>query len=118
MPQTDAAAAAAREVRQWLERLLDGAPTIARTLPSGFADGAEAYAALLLRANQRLNLTRLTEPEELATLHLLDALAAVHLLDQSGAATAVDLGSGGGLPGIPLALARPEVRWLLVDSVA
>jgi 16S rRNA (guanine527-N7)-methyltransferase len=118
LPQTDAAAAAAREVRHWLERLLDGAPTIAGTLPSGFADRAEAYAARLLRANQRLNLTRLTEPEEVATLHLLDALAAVHLLDQSGAATAVDLGSGGGLPGIPLALARPEVRWLLVDSVA
>jgi 16S rRNA (guanine527-N7)-methyltransferase len=115
--QTDGAAAAAREVGRWLEHLLDGAPAIATLLPDDFARRSEAYAAMLLDANQRLNLTRVTEPSEFARLHLLDSVAALQLLDASGARTALDLGSGGGLPGIPLALARPDVRWTLVDSV-
>jgi 16S rRNA (guanine527-N7)-methyltransferase len=118
LSQADGAASAAREVRRWLEQLLGAAPRIADALPADFAIRVEAYAALLLRANQRLNLTRITAPEEVAKLHLLDSVAAVHLLDASAAQTALDLGSGGGLPGIPLALARPAVRWTLVDSVA
>jgi 16S rRNA (guanine527-N7)-methyltransferase len=117
LSQTDGAAAAAREVRRWLEHLLEGAPTIATLLPDDFAQRSEAYAAMLLDANRRLNLTRVTEPHEVARLHLLDSVAALQLLDASGAQTALDLGSGGGLPGIPLALARPQVRWTLVDSV-
>jgi 16S rRNA (guanine527-N7)-methyltransferase len=118
LSQTDGAAAAAREVRRWLEQLLDATPALVGLLPPGFADRAQAYAELLLRANQRLNLTRVTDPEGVARLHILDALAALPLLDASGATTAVDLGSGGGVPGIPLAMARPQMRWLLVDSVA
>jgi len=115
--KADGAAAAAREVRRWLDQLLDANPLVGEALPAEFAERAEAYVALLLRANQRLNLTRITEPHEVARLHLLDAVAEVTLLDTTGARSAVDLGSGGGIPGIPLAIARPDVRWLLVDSV-
>jgi 16S rRNA (guanine527-N7)-methyltransferase len=117
LSQTDGAAVAAREARLWLEQLLDANPSVAELLPSTFAERSEAYVALLLRANERLNLTRITEPHEVARLHLLDAVAPVALLDRGGTKSAVDLGSGGGIPGIPLAIARPEVRWLLVDSV-
>ncbi|HET6744816.1 MAG TPA: 16S rRNA (guanine(527)-N(7))-methyltransferase RsmG [Candidatus Limnocylindria bacterium] len=117
MSRADGAASAAREVRCWLEQLLGAAPQIGDALPDDFAARAEAYAALLLHANQRLNLTRVTEPYEVARLHILDAVAAIGLVDETGAQAAVDLGSGGGVPGIPLAIARPEVRWLLVDSV-
>lgn len=91
---------------------------MAEELPADFAERAQAYVELLLRANLRLNLTRVTDPHEVARLHLLDAVAPVTLLDTCGAESAVDLGSGGGVPGIPLAIARPDVRWLLVDSVA
>jgi len=73
--------------------------------------------ALLVEANRRTNLTRVTEPEAVARLHLLDALAALSLLDAWAPSAAIDLGSGGGLPAIPLALARPEIRWTLVDSI-
>jgi 16S rRNA (guanine527-N7)-methyltransferase len=52
-----------------------------------------------------------------ARLHLLDSLAALPLIDAMAPARAIDLGSGGGLPGLPLALARPDVQWTLVDSV-
>jgi 16S rRNA (guanine527-N7)-methyltransferase len=115
LAQTDGAAPAAQAARQHLERLLSSAPLPA--LPPGFADAAQHYVELLLDANQRLNLTRVVEPEAVARLHLLDALAALPMVDELAPASAVDLGSGGGVPGIPLALARPDVRWLLVDSV-
>jgi 16S rRNA (guanine527-N7)-methyltransferase len=73
--------------------------------------------ALLLDANTRVNLTRVVEPDAIAGDHLLDALAALPLLDEVAPRAVVDLGSGGGVPAIPLALARPDVRWTLVDSV-
>ena len=111
---TDAAARAARDA---LEALLDGAPELAAGLPSGFHDRVQRYVALLLDANQRVNLTRVTRPDDVARLHLLDSLAALPLLDAAAPKRVVDLGSGGGMPAIPLALARPGIEWLMVDSV-
>lgn len=107
----------AEAARAALDRLLADAPALAARVPTGFAAGAERFVALLLDANRRVNLTRVTAPEAVARLHLLDALAALPLLDAHNPAEVIDLGSGGGLPAIPLALARPEVRWTLVDSI-
>ena len=108
----------ARAARLELERLLGAdAPVLLEELPAGFADAAEDYVRLLLEANARLNLTRVVGPDAVALLHLLDAVAALPLLPPD-AARAVDLGSGGGVPGIVLAIARPAVHWTLVDSVA
>jgi 16S rRNA (guanine527-N7)-methyltransferase len=125
LTQTDGAAAAAsgataaaRATRLAFEALLTDAPELARRLPPGYGDAAERYVALLLEANRRLNLTRVVTPDEVARLHLLDALAAIPLLDEAGDGPALDLGSGGGVPGIPLALADPDRPWTLVDSVA
>ena len=108
----------ARTARLRLEHLLaTDAGAIARTLPPSFGDSVERYGALLLEANSRLNLTRITEPEDVARLHFLDALSALPIVDEIAPSRAVDLGSGGGVPGIVLALARPDVAWTLVDSV-
>jgi 16S rRNA (guanine527-N7)-methyltransferase len=115
LSQTDGAASAALAARHHLDGLLQTSGPF--DLPPGFADAAQRYVALLLDANRRLNLTRVVEPEAVARLHLLDSLAALPLLDELAPDSAVDLGSGGGVPGIPLALARPDARWLLVDSV-
>lgn len=112
---SDTVAAAATRVA--LDRLLAEAPAIASRLPASFADSAQAFVALLLEANRRTNLTRITGPEEVARLHLLDALAALPLLDAWAPDQVIDLGSGGGIPAFPLALARPEMRWTLVESV-
>jgi len=117
LAQTDGAPAEARAVGRALSALLADEPALAALLPDGYVERAATYAGLLLDANRRLNLTRVTNPVEVARLHLLDALAALPLLDSAAAFTAVDLGSGGGVPGIPLALARPDVHWVLVDSV-
>jgi 16S rRNA (guanine527-N7)-methyltransferase len=108
---------AARSARAALERLLEDAPQLTGGLPTEFHDRLQRYVALLLEANQRVNLTRVTEPREVASLHLLDALAGLPLLDAAAPERVVDLGSGGGVPAIPLALARPDVAWVLVDSV-
>ena len=115
---TDDAAGAARAARAELDRLLEtDAPQLRTRLPDGFADAADTYVRLLLEANARTNLTRVTEPDAVARLHLLDSLAALPLLDDLAPATALDLGSGGGVPGLVLALARPDMTWTLVDSV-
>jgi 16S rRNA (guanine527-N7)-methyltransferase len=118
LSQTDGAASAARAARAELEALLADAPSLAASLPSGYLDRAERFVALLLEANRRLNLTRVVAPADVARLHLLDALAALPLLDAAVPGPVVDLGSGGGVPALPLALARPDRDWTLVDSVA
>jgi 16S rRNA (guanine527-N7)-methyltransferase len=115
---TDGAGSSARAARASLEALLADAPSLAALLPTGYLGRAERFVALLLHANQRLNLTRVVGPSEVARLHLLDALAALPLLDAAAPGPVVDLGSGGGIPALPLALARPERGWTLVDSVA
>lgn len=98
--------------------MLADAPAIAALLPSGCLDAVERFVDLLLSANERLNLTRVVAPEAVARLHLLDSLAALPVLDSWSPDRIIDLGSGGGVPAIPLAIARPEIGWTLVDSVA
>lgn len=113
-----ASEADARAARDVLDRLLEtDAPALRTSLPAGFADEAQRYVALLLHANIRLNLTRIVEPSAVARLHLLDALSALPLLDAAAPRRALDLGSGGGVPGLVLALARPDTSWVLVESV-
>jgi 16S rRNA (guanine527-N7)-methyltransferase len=74
------------------------------------------YLESLLDANERLNLTRVTDPRAAVRLHLVDSLIALPELHEAPTGVMLDLGSGGGFPGVPLALAagRPAV---LMDSV-
>jgi 16S rRNA (guanine527-N7)-methyltransferase len=68
--------------------------------------------------NEAINLTAIRDPLAAARLHVLDSLTAVGVLREHEIDAIVDLGSGGGFPGIPLAVAVPARRALLVDSVA
>jgi 16S rRNA (guanine527-N7)-methyltransferase len=116
---TDDPAAAARLARGHLERLLADpqARALAAVLPPELVNALEQYVMLLLEANRAVNLTRIVDPRMVAQSHLLDALAALPLVDETAASEAVDLGSGGGVPAVPLALARPDVAWTLVESI-
>lgn len=71
------------------------------------------YIDLLERWNGAYNLTAVRDPSEMVTRHLIDSLA---ILPHVSGATLADLGSGAGLPGIPLAIAAPARETLLVDS--
>lgn len=73
-----------------------------------------AFRDLLLKWNKVYNLTALRDPEQAIAHHLLDSLA---ILPHVGAGALLDVGSGGGLPGIPLAISRPELSVSMVDTV-
>jgi 16S rRNA (guanine527-N7)-methyltransferase len=83
-------------------------------LPGTLAPPLLAYLDLLARWNRTYNLTAVRDPREMVGKHLLDSLAMEPFLD--GIANLADLGTGPGLPGIPLAIARPALRVTLVEA--
>lgn len=75
------------------------------------------YLALLLDTNKAFNLTAITVPAQAWERHVLDSLSLVPMLaDLPGEPAVVDVGSGGGAPGIPLAIVMPRVRFTLVEA--
>jgi 16S rRNA (guanine527-N7)-methyltransferase len=80
-------------------------------------EGIGDHVRLLMAWNQAINLTGIREPGAIALEHVLDSLTAVSFLRRAGVSEFVDLGSGGGFPGLPLAVALPARRALLVESV-
>ena len=102
--------------RNALTRILaDGA----RSLPLALTDAQLGllidYLALLSKWNAVYNLTAVRDPAQMVTQHLLDSLAAVPAF--AGARNVLDVGAGGGLPGIVLAIAWPEMQISMIDTV-
>ncbi len=85
------------------------------TLSQRQLDQFSQYIDLLLAANQEMNLTRIDTREEAEVGHVGDSLTVLAFLP-SGACALADVGSGGGAPGVPLAIARPDVRVSLIES--
>lgn len=85
------------------------------SVQSGLAEGLSAYLALLLKWNARTNLTAIREPRDIVLRHFADSLFAASQLAPS-TRTLLDFGSGGGFPGIPIALSRPEIHVTLAES--
>ena len=81
----------------------DGIPALAR------------YAELLVEKNKVMNLTAITEPADIATLHFLDSAALLTLADFRGK-TVADVGTGAGFPGLPLRIVEPSIRLTLLDA--
>jgi 16S rRNA (guanine527-N7)-methyltransferase len=94
--------------------LAAGLAELGLDLPDAVQRKLLAFRDLLLKWNRTYNLTALRDPEQAVSHHLLDSLA---ILPHVGAGALLDVGSGGGLPGIPLAIARPELAVTLVDAV-
>jgi len=72
------------------------------------------YLALLGKWNKSYNLTAIRDMEKMLYYHLLDSLVIYHRVSHSR--SALDVGSGAGLPGVPLAIAMPDSKWTLLDS--
>ncbi|QJQ03814.1 16S rRNA methyltransferase [Herbaspirillum rubrisubalbicans] len=99
--------------------LKEGATAMGLTLSAAQLDQLMAYQALLAKWNKVYNLTALRDPAQMVTHHLLDSLSAVSAF--AGAQRVLDVGAGGGLPGIVLAIwaaqAQPQMKITLVDTV-
>ena len=99
---------------------MSGAAEYGLLLSSSQADALARYAALLLRWNAVHNLTAIETPAHVLTHHLLDSLAIVPEVQRitgNGLLRVLDVGAGGGLPGVALAIAAPNLHVTLVDKV-
>ncbi len=96
-------------------QLAAGVAALGLALPEGAETRLLTYLALLDKWNRVYNLTAVRDTARMVSHHVLDSLAAVPFFDGE---TVLDVGSGGGLPGIPLAIARPELQVTLIDSIA
>ena len=98
-----------------MEQLLhDGLTTLG--LPTDEIPALMRYADLLVEKNKVMNLTAITDPADIATLHFLDSVALLTLADFKGK-TVADVGTGAGFPGMPLRIVEPEIRLTLLDSL-
>lgn len=91
---------------------------VKRTIPNLTEEQCDkfvAYYEMLVDWNSRMNLTAITDPEEVAQKHFLDSLAALPLL-RSGDRL-VDVGTGAGFPSVPLLIVKPDLKVTLVDSL-
>jgi len=96
--------------------LESGLATLALRVPPGAPERLMRYVELLGKWNRTYNLTAIRDPLDMVTHHLLDSLSVLAHLPLEAGAELADVGSGGGLPGIPLAIARPEWRVTVNDA--
>ena len=87
------------------------------TLDNTALDRFDMFARLLVEWNKKMNLTAITEPQEIEVKHFLDCLLVQKYFDFSSVKTAVDIGAGAGFPSIPLLICNENVEFTLVDSL-
>lgn len=100
-------------------QLQEGLAVLGLDMPAPVRSRLLAYIALLKKWNATFNLTAIRDESEMVTHHLLDSLSILPLLQESVLAGRrwADVGSGAGLPGIPLAVARPDLGMTLIEAV-
>ena len=99
------------------ESFLAAAADAGIAFESGELDQLGQYLALLVEANETTNLTRIVDPDDAWPRHILDALQLLALLGElPPEAKVLDVGSGGGIPAIPLAIVRPDLQFTLLEA--
>ena len=97
--------------------LQEGLPALNLTLSDGICEKLCAFGAAMVKQNEVMNLTGITEDAQVAKLHLLDSLTVLATADLAGKSL-IDVGCGAGFPGVPLSIACPEAKITLLDSLA
>lgn len=87
------------------------------TLDEAAVERFDAFASLLVEWNKKMNLTAITEPQEIEIKHFLDCLLVQKYFDFSTVKTAVDIGAGAGFPSVPLLICNENLEFTLVDSL-
>jgi 16S rRNA (guanine527-N7)-methyltransferase len=98
------------------QQLREGLAALGLSLDGATVSHLLAYLALLLKWNKTYSLTAITEPDRMVSHHLLDSLAAIRPVAAQQPKRLLDVGSGGGQPGIPFAIVRPDWHLTLLDS--
>jgi 16S rRNA (guanine527-N7)-methyltransferase len=98
----------------WKRLIIDGAAQMKVDVDSHQADQLAAHAETLALWAQKMNLTTIRDPVEVAVKHYLDSLAPAGLIPEN--AVLLDVGSGGGFPGIPLKIINPSLSITLIDA--
>ena len=99
-----------------LQTLTDGLPALGLSLEDGIRTTLCDFGHAMVKQNEVMNLTGITEPEAVAKLHLLDSLTVLCCADLAGKRL-IDVGCGAGFPGVPLAIACPRAKITLLDSL-
>lgn len=99
-----------------LDLLKSGAAELGIELTDTQLRQFDAFAQFLVETNEKFNLTRITEPEEIVTSHYLDSLTCLQALKIKKGASVIDIGTGAGFPGIPIKIVRPDLRVTLADA--
>lgn len=98
------------------QTLLSGLPELGVTLTEAQVDTFCRFGEELLEKNKVMDLTNITEPDRVATMHFLDCISLLKMEDFAGKQV-VDVGCGAGFPGVPLKIAEPSIRITLLDSL-
>lgn len=106
------------EQQMTLPTLAEAARVLGRPLTEEQLARFAHFRDVLLDWNAKINVTGIREPAAVETLHFVDALAGLAALPPAPGLSVIDVGSGGGLPGLALRLARPDLEVTLVDSIA
>jgi len=99
---------------KWKKLLYDGARDLEIQVDSDKVEKFTTHAVELAKWNQKMNLTTITDPMEVAVKHFLDSMAPDSIIPPN--ASLLDIGSGGGFPGIPLKILRPSLSVTLIDA--
>lgn len=99
-----------------LNTLEAGLPKLGLSLPQEAENTLCRFADAVVKQNEVMNLTAITQPEAVANLHLLDSLTVLAAADLRGKSL-IDVGCGAGFPGVPVAIACPEAKVTLLDSL-
>ncbi|MGN1418457.1 MAG: 16S rRNA (guanine(527)-N(7))-methyltransferase RsmG [Acutalibacteraceae bacterium] len=78
----------------------------------------DIYAKMLVSWNEKINLTAITQPDEIVIKHFIDSLSLLSCLDISNNSSLIDVGTGAGFPGVAILIARPDIKLTLLDSTA